>query len=488
MQLHDTIVAISSPPGPAARGIVRLSGPDAHRLTAAVFDAPQNVWPPLTLPAVVDGRLRLESGSLPAAAWMFAAPRSYTRQDMVELHTLGSPGVLGLIVEALISAGTRRAEAGEFTARAYLNGALDLAQVHGVAAVISAQSEGQRRAAARLLEGSLSRTAHAAREELADLLSLVEGALDFADEPIEFITPPTLLARLASVSDSLRKTLDAGLLAERWDRAPRVLLAGRPNAGKSSLLNRLSAQDRAIATPTAGTTRDTLTAALQLGALSCVLIDSAGLTDLQAVESMGVPRADWLPVNTRESIDSPDTLAIDATLHAVENADLLAWIIDATEPVASDQLDALRIIWPRFPEACLIVLNKSDIADVAHTSEWSAAIVDAGFMAPAIVSANTGAGCDELCHRLAQLLQTGADRTHESPIALLGEHHDALKRAVASLDRAMRIAQADATSLADADLVALELHAAADALGVLVGKDVPDDLLGRVFARFCVGK
>lgn len=487
MQLHDTIVAISSPPGPAARGIVRLSGPEAHRLAAVVFDAHQDADPPNKHAAITEGRIRLDSGSLPASAWLFTAPHSYTRQDMIELHVLGSPGVLGLIVEALIAAGARRAEAGEFTARAYLNGALDLAQVHGVAALISAQSEGQCRAAARLLEGSLSKTAHAAREELADLLSLVEGALDFADEPIEFITPTDLYARLTSVSDSLRQTLDASLQSERWGRAPRILLAGRPNAGKSSLLNRLSAQDRAIATPTAGTTRDTLTVSLQLGEQACVLIDSAGLGDLEVISP---PRAARQPGSMPKNADSPDMLALEATRLAVRDADLLAWVIDATDPAASwsSHFDLARTLWPRFPDASLIVLNKRDVASSDQIRLWSAAIHETEIPAPIVVSAATGEGCDELCHRLAQLLRTGADREHESPIALLGEHHDALQRAVHTLQQAMSLAQVDAASLADADLVALELHAAADALGVLVGKDVPDDLLGRVFARFCVGK
>jgi len=490
MQLHDTIVAISSPPGPAARGIVRLSGPESHRLAGIFFEALQIKQPMQAFPTIIEGCIRLDSGTLPASAWMFAAPKSYTRQDMVELHTLGSPGVLGLIVEALIAAGARRAEAGEFTARAYLNGALDLAQVHGVAALISAQSDGQRRAAARLLEGSLSKTAHAAREELADLLSLVEGALDFADEPIEFITPVDLRNRLGALAAILQETLDVSMRTERWGRMPHVLLAGLPNAGKSSLLNRLSGMDRAIATPIAGTTRDSLTADLHLGGLSCVLIDTAGLTDLESFTSASVPRAARLPVGARENSDNPDMLAIEATRSSFHNSDLLAWVIDATAPAISwsSQFDAIRNLWPKSPDASLIVLNKCDVAASDQVLAWSAAICDAGFEAPAQVSAATGAGCNELSRRLAQMIMTGPDRDHESPVAIAGEHHDALQRALDALTRACNVFQFSNDSLADADLVALELHAAADALGILVGRDVPDDLLGRVFARFCVGK
>lgn len=518
MHLHDTIVAISSPPGPAARGFVRLSGPDAHRLAAAVFPALAHAGEHGPMPTVIEGQVHLAAGALPASAWLFAAPKSYTRQDMVELHLLGAPGVLGLVVESLIAAGARRAEAGEFTARAFLNGALDLAQVHGVAALISAQSEGQRRAAAQLLGGSLSKTAHAAREELADLLSLVEGALDFADEPIEFITPTDLCRRLNSVAASLQDTLDSSLQTERWSRAPRVLLAGRPNAGKSSLLNRLSGMDRAIATPTAGTTRDALTAPLRLDDVSCVLVDTAGVTEPSAEPVGGLSTGQNVKIKlaANDAADFMSRLADQATRTAVLEADLVIWMIDATAPASAwaVQFELLRNLWPRFPTGVIVALNKTDIAGADELRDWSRRMGDAGLDEPALISAATGAGCDDLQRRLARSLKTCVELDHESPIALAGEHHDALIRSVQALERAMKLAGASAPprhaapfgnryhnetavgdechnaspSLADADLVALELHAAADALGVLVGKDVPDDLLGRVFARFCVGK
>lgn len=478
MQLHDTIVAISSPPGPAARGIVRLSGPDAHRLASVVFSTLDR---PQSLPGAVDGLIRLESGTLPATAWIFAAPKSYTRQNMVELHALGSPGLLGLIVEALIAAGARRAEAGEFTARAYLNGALDLAQVQGVAALISAQSEGQRRAATRLLEGSLSKTAHAAREELADLLSLVEGALDFADEPIEFITPVDLRHRLGLVAALLQETLDVSQRTERWDRSPHVLLAGLPNAGKSSLLNRLTGRDRAIATPIAGTTRDTIATDVYIKEYGrLILIDSAGLTSGEF------------------QFDLVEQLADNATRVAAADADFILWVIDVSLSVANwpDQnraLDGLRQGLEHHepgsrPAGVLLVLNKSDIATNDRIRQWTDVIRANWHHQPAIVSATTGSSCDDLKLRLGEILAAQVERNDQSPIAIAGEHHDALQRALEALARALSLPQVGHESLSNADLVALELHAAADALGILVGRDVPDDLLGRVFARFCVGK
>src|SRR5215470_8215804 len=186
----DTIVAISSPPGPGLRGIVRLSGPRAIELAEAVFASDSGV----ALSAVAErtrigGRVRVVDTRLPAASYVFRKPHSYTRDDLVELHLLGAPGVLALLLDQLVAAGARRAEAGEFTARAFLSGALDLSAAQGVAATISAQSDDQLHAARRLLDGDLAPLARSAREELADLLALVEGSLDFADEPIEFITP-----------------------------------------------------------------------------------------------------------------------------------------------------------------------------------------------------------------------------------------------------------------------------------------------------------
>lgn len=485
MNPDDTIVAISSAAGAAARGIVRVSGPAAMDVASGVFDASSaTAWPPDTAvmppqsavmssssadascdPAprnaaqasaskCVEGFVRVGRFRLPGFALVFRAPRSYTAQDVVELHFLGAPVLLGWVVEACIAAGARRAEPGEFTLRAVLAGRMDLSQAHGVAGMIAARSDMQLRAAERLLHGELSRVAGAARERLADLLSLVEGALDFAEEPIEFITPGQLRDGLMEMHKALAATTAAGVRAERWDQLPRVVLAGRPNAGKSSLLNRMTGLDRAICAPVAGTTRDVLSAPLRLGETECLLIDVAGVGD---------------------AVDTLDAQAQRAARDALKSADLVVWLEDVTE---SDP--ARRAESPVSDVPCLLVGNKCDLPGAPRAAKAT------GY--DLLVSATTGAGLDELKTALAARLQDRESAVSDSAVALMSEHRAALDSALEALDRAIGLATASCETLADADLVAAELRSVAEELGVLAGREDMEDLLGRIFSRFCVGK
>ncbi|GMU22285.1 MAG: tRNA modification GTPase MnmE, partial [Phycisphaerae bacterium] len=256
----DTIVAISSPPGISLRGIVRLSGPDALKWGQQLFEAHEG--PPLTQSPGHRrhfGRVRLEgSATVPAEAWIFRAPASYTRQDMLELHLPGSPPVLTIIHDALTARGARPAEPGEFTARAYFSGALDLTRVEGVAALIHARNDSQLRASHALLTGTLSRRSIELRDRLADLLSVLEAQIDFVEESIEFVTTGQAGSVVGEVAAELDELLGAADSVERLEALPVVMLVGRPNAGKSTLFNRLTGVDRAIQSATAGTTRDVL--------------------------------------------------------------------------------------------------------------------------------------------------------------------------------------------------------------------------------------
>ena len=464
MNIDDTIVAVSSPPGASVRGIVRLSGPQAFDIVSRLFSSDgRSEDLDEAAPRYLSGCLSLGSCRLPAAVYQFPSPRSYTRQDVVEIHLLGAPGILALLIEACLASGARRAEPGEFTARAYLAGALDLTQVHGIAGMIAAGSDLQLQAAERLLHGGLSQTADAAREELADLLSLVEGALDFADEPIDFIQATELCRRLKSVLKALASTRAAGLRVERWGRLPHVLLAGAPNAGKSSLLNRLSGMDRAICAPVAGTTRDVLSAPVALGEMDCLLLDVAGLGDATG------------------EVEAKARLAAS---RAVNQADLVLHVVDASAPA----LDADTATAPRQGVPVIVVANKID-----RMAEQQRAVVVRRITAKTCAtvcaaSAKTGEGCDALKVTIQQQLSDRPASAQDQAIALVAEHSKALREAIAALERTIAMAEPCTDSLDHADLVAAELHAAADALGVLVGQDQTEDMLGRIFARFCVGK
>lgn len=453
--IGDTIVAVSSPPGAAARGILRLSGPRAVELAEGVFTPDACI---LTVRTRISGTVDVVCTRLPAAAFVFLKPESYTREDLVELHLMGAPGVLTLLLDRLVAGGARRAEAGEFTARAFVAGGLDLSAAQGVSATIAAQSDAQLHAARRMLEGDLSDLARTTREELGELLALVEGSLDFADEPIEFITAAELRVRLGGISERLTATLAAGAAAERFGELPRVLLSGAPNAGKSSLLNRLTGLDRAICLPVAGTTRDCLAAPISLASGEALLLDVAG-HDV----------AD----------DELDAAAQRAARRAAETADLVLRVVDASGPIEIQE-DSDR--------GCLYVLNKVDLIDVGTLSEWMELFRSGSGRAAAAVSARTGFGCEALRAAIEERLGRRTTDAREGQLALAAEQREGLSGAIAAIERAKDLARVENAIIEVAELIALELHEASGQLGLLVGELVPDELLGRIFARFCIGK
>ncbi|MFO0972627.1 MAG: GTPase [Phycisphaerae bacterium] len=457
----DTIVAVSSPAPPAPRGIVRLSGPRAVALAAEVFRLDAGPTRDASLDAApawrrLVGHVRVAGTDLPASAILFRRPRSYTRDDLVELHLCGAPGVLALLLDALVEAGARLAGPGEFTARAYLAGALDWEAAQAVAALIAARTDEQLAAAHRAGSARVAGVAAAARESLLDLLSLVEGALDFADEPIEFITPGELRDRLARVATDLEATSAAAVSDERFGQPPAVLLTGPANAGKSTLLNRLCGRPRAIVAPRAGTTRDVLAAPLALPRGTALLLDSAG--DVAAPEAL-------------------DQAATRAAARAARFADLWLFVVDgAASPLPTP---------PR--EADFVVVNQADRmspAQRAAAQAWLASLDCPG----AIVSALSGAGCDALPGAIAARLNAQSAERGAAQFTLAAEFCAALRAAGEAARSAMaRATQPDAL-VAQAELIAFDLHEAADRLAPLAGAIPPDDLLERVFRRFCIGK
>jgi tRNA modification GTPase len=435
MTSADTIAAISSAVGPAARMIVRMSGRDAAQIAAQFWS---DVLPEPSTAA--RGTLRVASLRVPASLYVFRAPRSYTGEDLVEFHIPGSSLLARMLLDGLIRAGARAADPGEFTARAYFNGRIDLTEAEGVAATIAASSEQELRAARQLLAGELARRLQPARNLIADTLALVEVGIDFSDEDVTFLSAAQVRERTSQADEMLSELLSGSSRFERLGHEPQVVLVGRPNAGKSTLLNALAGHERAVTSPVAGTTRDVLTADVPLRRGMVKLTDAAGMIDLQG---NGIERQ--MRANA---------------LRAVESADIVVLVVDVLDEQPAPAL-------PR--PADLLVNTKADLVEPRPSETFR-------------VSAKTGENLEQLRNELDRLA-FGETAGGGASLALnarhvraIGEARDALDRAAARIDDGA------------AELVALELREALDALGQVVGMVTPDDLLGRIFSAFCIGK
>jgi tRNA modification GTPase len=432
----DTIAAIATPPGRSAIGIVRVSGARAAEIARQLLG---RVPRPrvATRVAARDARGELLDEGL---ALYFPAPHSYTGEPGFEFHGHGGPTVLQSVLSACVDAGARLAEPGEFTRRAFLNGKLDLAQAEGVADLIDAASREAARSALRSLQGEFSAAVDALVAQLVELRALTEAMLDFPDEEVEALHFDDALARLVRVRAALAEVLAKSRQGSLLRTGIHVVLAGRPNVGKSSLLNRLAGEERAIVTPIAGTTRDALRESIQIEGVPLVIIDTAGL---------------------RPSSDPVERLGIERTQRELERADIVIVIFEAGEAHAPlEQVPA--------GTALIEVYNKIDLAP--------------GFVPPpgaVAVSAKTGAGIDVL--KRAILQAAGWSATGETVFLARERHLRALQRAAAHLEAASREPQRW-------ELFAEELRLAQTALASIAGEFTSDDLLGEIFARFCIGK
>jgi len=469
----DPICAISSAVGPAARMIVRLSGPAAHSLAASICPH---------LPAAASAhRHALHFANLTLCAWvyLFRAPRSYTGEDLVEFHLPGNPLLVRLLIQHLQTQGARLAEPGEFTARAYFNGRLDLTEAEGVAAVISAHGEQELQAARQLLAGELARRLRPLMDDLTQSLALLEAEIDFADEPVTFLPRPELRRRLDQLIENLHNLLSNSRRFERLSHEPRIVLVGRPNAGKSTLLNWLAGRDRAIVSPQAGTTRDVLWAEITLPSGAARLIDVAGLESEMKCEnppsgmpltpSPGVPGEGKNPTSPEKisasKIKIPISVAVQMQQHArqaIAQADLALLIHDSTDPLPPLPLDR---------PIDLHVYTKADL--LAESPDLPAGAL--------LTSAKTGQGKDHLIKTLNHLAFTRP--AGEAHLALNHRHVQSIEQAIENLHQAAATAES-----ASIELLALELRTALDHLGQILGIVSPDDLLGEIFSRFCIGK
>ena len=439
---NDTIAALATAPGTGGIAIVRISGPDAEALLKALF-VPARAFESHRLyygHAVYQGETLDE-----CMAVLMRAPRSYTREDVAELHLHGGDWAARSVLSALYALGARAAEPGEFTRRAFLNGRLDLSQAEAVMALISAEGGRAARAAVRQLGGGVGSFIEKAQEKLLALLSGVAAAIDYPEEISFEEAAGDLSAGALALADALEAACD-----ERGARIAQsgleAVLCGRPNVGKSSLLNALAREQRAIVTNIPGTTRDVIRADVMIAGLRVHFADTAGL---------------------REDADEIERIGVALARQAVAGADVVLTVLDASTPLTEEDRQLLRETAdaPR-----IIVLNKADLPLALHP---------AAFDQPVLVSANTGLGMAQLESRVAAF---GAGAGESS---LTQARHMALARDAAAALR--RAAQACREGQA-VDVAAVELHEALGYLGRVTGQQVDEKLLDDVFSRFCVGK
>ena len=490
-RLEDTIVAIASPLGAAARGVVRLSGPEVLSCLRGAFlgsdSLPQAVIP---RPMVLAGSFRIPAWYSPVPCQLYLWPegRSYTAQPVAELHTVGSLPLLEAVVRTLCAAGARPAEPGEFTLRAFLAGRIDLTQAEAVLGVVDAADRCQLEVALRQLAGGLAGPLRQLRQMLLDLLVQLEASLDFAEEDIEVISPAQVAQELAAAAGQIRSILRQMRSRGQTGGAIRAVLTGRPNAGKSSLFNALVGSSAAIVSAQPGTTRDYLTAELALDGLPCQLVDTAGWDTTaecadagHAEQLLDKPSRPWpepphgntgntAEPSTTESHPDIQQAAQQQTAEQLRRADVRILCIDAARPL--DEHDAQQLALAQQGN-CIVALTKIDIAQSLPAIPHAVA-----------TSSVTGQGLEALRKALREAalraVQTEADVV--SSTALRCRH--VLEAAEACLCRASELAGRAGTE----ELIAAELREAIDQLGTVIGAVYTEDLLDRIFSRFCIGK
>ena len=455
--MPDTIAAIATIQAPSAIGIVRLTGPDTRRILDGVF-APANGRPmsAQTPRKLVFGRALDRSGGVidEALAVLFPGPNSYTGEDCAEIHCHGSPVVLDEVLAAAFARGARQARGGEFTQRAFLSGRMDLIQAESVADLIDAESAGAARNAVGQLQGRMSRSVGGIYDALMDVVSRFYAIVDYPDEEIEPLQQAQIeqtLAESAERLDALLATFSRGRLLKSG--VPAVIL-GKPNAGKSSLLNALLGYDRAIVTDIAGTTRDTVEEKVLVGSVLLRLCDTAGIRDAaDTVERLGVERAQ----------------------QAAQRAELALLVLDGSAPLTREDEEAIAAA--QRARRMLVLVNKVDLPQVLDTA---ALRVRFGEVIP--LSARSGAGVDALCRAVEELFAGG-----ETPRGELLTNARQAESAQRALDAVRRAEQALRSGLSP-DAVLTDAEEALEALAEFSGKRVRDDLVATIFSRFCVGK
>jgi len=470
MKLNDTIVALATPSGAGAIAVIRVSGAKAIEIVTPLFKAKSRkelssqATHTIHLGTIVDGERTVDE----VLASVFRAPKSYTGEETVELSCHGSPYIQQEIIQLLIRKGCRSAEAGEFTLRAFLNAKMDLSQAEAVADLINSENAASHQVAMQQMRGGFSNEIQKLREELLNFASLIELELDFAEEDVEFANRDQFRDLVSRIQTVLKRLIDSFATGNVLKNGIPVAIVGEPNVGKSTLLNALLNEERAIVSNIAGTTRDTIEDEMSIGGVGFRFIDTAGIRETQdVVESIGIKK-------TFEKIGQAQVVVYLVDSSKIENnEDRLKQVIIEIEKIKD-----------RFPlKPIVIVANKTD---QLNTNELDHLKTQLGFIANTSfqpLSAKKGTGIEELKQTLLEFVNTGALRNSDT-IVTNSRHYAALLKALEEINKVEEGLNADLSG----DLLAIDIRQALHHFGEITGEITNDDLLGNIFANFCIGK
>jgi tRNA modification GTPase len=465
MTHDDTIVALATPAGAGAIAIIRLSGVEAILIASEIFESVSGKElvkqhsHTVHLGHIKDGDRMIDE----VLATIFKTPNSYTGEDVVELSCHGSNYIQQEIIQLCLRKGCRMARAGEFTLRAFLNGKMDLSQAEAVADLIASDSAASHQLALQQMRGGFSSEIKELREQLLNFASLIELELDFSEEDVEFANREEFQKLISKITLMLKRLIDSFATGNVLKNGIPVAIVGEPNVGKSTLLNALLNEDRAIVSEIPGTTRDSIEDEITISGINFRFIDTAGI---------------------RETKDVVEGLGIQKTFEKIEQAQVVIYLVDSSQlMVDGDKQEALKIeiekIKNRFPEKSLVVIaNKIDTISEEQIKNLQSSIVDLQ-----LLSAKTGKGVDELKETLLDFINTGALRNDEIIVSNT-RHYDALLKALEEIYKVQEGIDSDLSG----DLLAIDIRQALYHLGEITGEITNDDLLGNIFANFCIGK
>jgi tRNA modification GTPase len=460
MKNEATICAISTPIGEGGIGIVRISGRDAIPIADKIFFSKKNKkLSSLASHTIHYGEIRDNSSERidEALVSIMKAPNTYTKEDVIEINCHGGALSLKRVMELVIKNGARLAEPGEFTKRAFLNGRIDLAQAEAVMDIISSKTDDSLRLAVNQLSGILSKRVNAIREELISIIASIEAAIDFVDEDIEFISRDEIGKRIKSAVDEIEALITTADEGRIYKEGIATAIIGRPNVGKSSLLNALLKEERAIVTPVPGTTRDVIEEWVNIKGMPLRILDTAGIRHTEdIVEMEGVKRS-------RE---------------AIKMADIILLLIDGSVKLNGEDK---RLIEEVKDKRLIVLLNKSDLPSLVKKSDIEKLLPDKEMVS---VSALTGEGVDSLKAVIHELLFKGRITAGERPIITNLRHKTALEKTKSSLENLQNSIKGNMSE----EFLAVDLRAALNALGEITGETATEDILNRIFEEFCVGK